>query len=171
MAECGPHTTLLERVLADLAQAFPNLERDQIYRILRKAFDPYSSVTPVTNSPSATPSLEKATPSEPSSGTSLTMEGILNHVSQETLTLLRQGFAGLTLNGLEISSKIRILRNSHTTDTILIDLCVKNLVTGVTMEAFLIPWPHKPNSPDPSSNNSNPNTSGPTPPTSDGMNT
>jgi len=85
-------------------------------------------------------------------------------------TLIQQSLAsaGLNFRGQVISRKIRRPPNDLTTGITHIDLCVRNLDTDQIMEASLLLYLSRLNSPSPSSKSSNPNTSEPSLPTFDG---
>src|SRR5882672_5994945 len=113
MDESEQAITLRERTRVVLAHRFPNLEPEQISKILKTFSDVYLSAIWDSKWPTSMQNKENPVLSEQSNGTYSKMDDTWMLANRETYTLSLPGFAGLILVGRAISKQIRNSQNCH----------------------------------------------------------
>src|SRR6266571_8851684 len=129
------HLTTLQ-VLRRVGSALHSLSlgRELTCRISRTHSDQCSLLIEDTKWPTSMPNKESPGSSEPSSGTSSTMEDISTHARAEIFIQTSPNSFGRHWVGQVPLSMTGRWPNDRTIDIILDDSCVKSLVTALTME-------------------------------------
>src|SRR6516162_11857838 len=143
MDESEPRTILLALLPEDYPRRSVNLGRGPIFKISKKGYDQFLSQIVATSSPTSTLSKAKAEKSELLSGTCSMMESTSTHVRLATCTLALQSWSGQTSLGQVTLKQTVDLRNNVIIDITIDDLCVRRLVTALTMEESPQPLPRK----------------------------